>query len=79
MGKGKGWIVATSGDRPIREIAKDLADAGLAVGQVLEEIGSITGSADAKVVAKLRKVRGVVDVSPDTPIDIGPPGGRETW
>lgn len=79
MAKAKKWIITTSGDRSIHEIAKDLADAGLTDSQVLEAVGSITGSAGAKAVAKLRKVRGVVDVSPDFPVDVGPPDSSETW
>ena len=72
-------IVTASSDRPIHDIAKDLADAGLKDIQVLQEMGSIIGSAEDETVAKLRKVRGVKDVSPDIPIDIGPPDSRETW
>ncbi len=72
-------VIVTIGDRPIQDVAKDLADAGLKDPQVLEEIGSITGSAKEDVVPKLRKVRGVKDVSPDIPVYVGPPGARETW
>lgn len=79
MAKAKKWIITTSSDRSIHEIAKDLANAGLTGSQVLETVGSITGSAAAKTVAKLRKVRGVVDVSPDVPVDVGPPDSSETW
>lgn len=73
------WIVTLSGDRPIRTIAKELGTAGLTKQKVLKEIGSITGAASDKDVAKLRKVRGVADVSPSEPIDIGPPGSDKTW
>jgi len=79
MAKGKKVIVTTGGDRPIQDVARDLADAGLKGGQVLEEIGCITGSAEDDEVSKLRKVRGVKDVSPDISVDVGPPGSRETW
>jgi hypothetical protein len=79
MAKAKTWIITTSSDRPIRDIAKDLADAGLTRSKVLKEIGCITGSAGDKTVAKLRKVRGVVDVSPDVPVDVGPPDSSKTW
>ena len=75
----KEWIITVSGDRPIGAIAKDLGTAGLTKQQVLKEIGSITGAASAKDVAKLRKVRGVADVSPSEPINIGPPDSDETW
>ncbi len=79
MAKTKTWIITTGGDRPMRDIAKDLAVAGLKRGRVLKEVGSITGSAEDKAVAKLRKVRGVIDVSPDAPIDVGPPDSPNTW
>jgi hypothetical protein len=79
MPKHTTWIITTEPDRPIREIADDLAKAGLQDGVVLDEIGSITGTADEKVVSKLRKVRGVKDVSADSQIDIGPPDSSETW
>ncbi len=79
MAKKKIWIVTTENNRPIDDIAKDLADAGLKDIQVLQEIGSITGSSEEEAVAKMRKVRGVKDVSPDISIDIGPPDSRETW
>jgi hypothetical protein len=79
MAEKKTWIVTTSPDRPLDEILKDLADAGFVVGQSLAEIGCITGSASPKTAAKLRKVRGVIDVSPDTAVDVGPPDSPDTW
>jgi hypothetical protein len=72
-------VITTSGERPLREVARDLAKAGLNVSEVLDEIGSIIGTADDAAVKKLRKVRGVADVSHDTSVDIGPPGAPETW
>lgn len=79
MTKKKKWVITTSSDRPVYDIARDLADAGLKDIQVLKEIGIITGSAEDELVEKLRKVRGVKDISPDISIDIGPPGSHETW
>jgi uncharacterized protein with ACT and thioredoxin-like domain len=79
MAKEKKFIVTTGGDRPIQDIAKELADAGLKGVEVLQEIGSITGSAEEEAVAKLRKVRGIVDISQDVPVDVGPPGSSNTW
>ena len=79
MSESKGWVVTTSADRPINDIANDLKQAGFTVGSVLEEIGSITGAAAAETVNKLRSIPGVVDVSPDAPIDIGPPDSPVTW
>ncbi len=79
MAESKGWIVTTSGDRPLRDVAKDVADTGFAVGQVLDEIGIITGEGDDDLVERLRAIPGVADVSPETTIDIGPPGAPATW
>ena len=79
MGEKKGWIVTMSGDRAISEVKKDLEHAGFAVANVLEEIGSITGAAGDDIATKVRAIPGVADVSPDAPVDIGPPGSSETW
>jgi hypothetical protein len=73
------WNITTSSERSIHDIAKELADAGLHDSQILEEIGVITGSAEDAVAERLRQVRGVVDVSPSTPVDVGPPGSPVTW
>ena len=79
MAEAKSWVITISGDRPIQDIAKDLTDAGLLGAQVLEAINVITGKAADKSLGKLRKVRGVVGVSPDMPIDVGPPYTPNTW
>lgn len=79
MPESKKWIVTTSGDRPIYEVAKELTKTGFTVGNVLDEIGSITGDASEDVAQRLRSLPGVVDVSPDSPIDIGPPDTPVTW
>jgi hypothetical protein len=42
-------------------------------------VGSITGAAGEETVKKVRSIAGVVDVSPDHPIDIGPPDSPHTW
>lgn len=73
MAEKKGWVVTTSQDRTMDDVTKDLQKAGFTVDQVLEEIGSITGGAGEDVVEKVRAIPGVLDVSPDTPVDVGPP------
>ena len=79
MPASKGWIVTTSTDRPIGDITKALQSAGFQVNQVLEEVGSITGTASEEAVTKVKSIPGVVDVSPDTAVDIGPPDSPTTW
>ena len=78
MAKGKKWIVTTSPEK-VSDVKKRLAEAGFSVDQVLHEIGSITGTASDDVIKKVRSVDGVADVSPDHPIDIGPPDSPVTW
>lgn len=73
------WVVTTSGDRSLSDVKKELSTAGFAVDQVLDEIGCITGTASDDVANMLRAIPGVADVSPETPIDIGPPDAPETW
>lgn len=69
--KKESLVVTTSGKRSVHDVARDLKDAGFEVDQVLDSINVVTGKGDA---GKLRSVADVVDVSGDTPIDIGPPG-----
>ena len=66
-------IVTLSPGRRINDVARDLKAAGFEVNGVLDAIGVVTGRAAANLIPRLRKVRGVADVSPDHKIDIGPP------
>ncbi|MDP9194352.1 MAG: hypothetical protein M3P06_21860 [Acidobacteriota bacterium] len=77
--KAKTWVVTTSGDRPLKDVAKDLRKSGFKVDEVLDEIGCITGKGGEDVVKNARKVKGVADVSANAPIDIGPPNSSDTW
>jgi len=79
MVKSKKWIVTTSGDRPLSDIRKDLTSEGFAVVQVLDEIGCLIGDASDATAKRLRSVSGVADVSPNAPINIGPPDKKVTW
>ena len=79
MAKKKRWIVTTSGDRSLKDVQKNLVESGFTVDQVLGEIGAITGAAGDEIAEKLRKIPGIVDVSPEEQIDIGPPDAPVTW
>ena len=72
-------IVTVSKDHNINNVARDLKAAGLEVEEKLDAVGIVTGKAHAKSVGRLRKVRGVVDVSPDHKVDIGPPDAPTSW
>lgn len=74
------WIVTISGNRSLGDIRKELTEIGFDINQVLEEIGCITGKANAAIAGKARKIPGVADVSPEhPPIDIGGPDSSQTW
>ena len=73
------WVITTSADHPIGEITKAALAAGFTPKQVLTEIGCIIGHCDEQMVGKLRSIPGVVDVSPSTDVNIGPPGSPSTW
>jgi hypothetical protein len=73
------WIVTTSGERPVAEIAAALAKAGLEGVSVLAEIGVISGRCAKSKLSALRKVAGVSEIAPDAPVNIGPPGSPHTW
>ena len=79
MKKKENWIVTASPDMPLDDFAKQLTKAGFTVRDVLKEVGSITGSAEKATLAKIRNIRGIADVSPDMPIDVGPPESDKTW
>jgi hypothetical protein len=79
MAERKQWVVTLSHERPLDEVRRALADAGLEVEQVLEEIGVVTGHADPGFAEKGRAIPGVADVSLEGRIDLGPPGSPDTW
>ena len=68
-------VVIAEGDRPMHEITRDLHAAGFQVGDVLEAIGQVTGHAPANLKNRLKKIRGVKDVTgTHQDFNIGPPG-----
>ena len=75
----KSWIVTASGERPLRDVARDLEDHGFWVSRMFAGMNVITGDAAKGVIAKLRAIPGVAAIEPDAQIDIGPPGASETW
>ena len=76
--KKKDWVVTASG-RPLEEVAEELRKSGFKVGEVLHEIGLITGQGEDDVAEKLRKVKGVTNVSANVGADVGPPDSTDTW
>ncbi len=79
MAEQQRWVVTLSSDRPLADLRADLAGAGFSVEQELAEIGVVTGRCDESAAGKIRALRGVADVSRDSPVGIGPPGSPDTW
>lgn len=79
MTEAKKWIITTSPDHTIESIKQKLVEAGFSIDHVFDQIGSLSGTASDDVVEKVKSVDGVADVSPDHPIDIGPPDAPVTW
>jgi len=75
----KKWVVTLSNERSPEEVHSALTRAGMKVEQMLTEIGVVTAAGDDSCAERARQVPGVADVTPDKPIDIGPPGSRDTW
>lgn len=73
------WIVTLSGERPLADLKPELKAAGAKVGEAMDEIGVVSVECAEGAARKLRGIKGVSDVSPDHPIDIGPRGSADTW
>ena len=74
MGRHDFWRPAAR--RPQKE---KLTKSGIEVEQVLDEIGCVIGTASDDVVKQLRITPGVVDISQEPSVDIGPPDAPVTW
>jgi len=73
------WVVTLAPDRRAGDVATELAALGFTIGEILEEIGCITGTAPEDVVVRVRRIAGVADVAPDLQVNLGPPDGGQTW
>ncbi len=73
------WVITISSDCPIAQTVQELTKAGCSVQDVLAEIGVVIARCDGNSVPALRQLSGVIDVSPETKIDVGPPNSPVTW
>jgi len=74
------WVVTTdSAHRSMKDITDDLSKAGFEISQTLDEIGVVIGTGDKDMAQRWRSIDGVVDASPDSSVDIGPPDSGDTW
>ena len=66
-------MVTVSDDHDLSTVVEALRGAGLAVADVLAEIGVVTGTADGATMVALAAVPGVVEVEPQQEIQLPPP------
>ncbi|MET0396265.1 MAG: hypothetical protein ABW277_05545 [Longimicrobiaceae bacterium] len=71
MPENSTWIVAATQERPLDDVAKDLAGIGFEVQDVLREVGCIVGTASDEVAKAAEQVPGVAGISQDRPIHFG--------
>ncbi|HEX8275023.1 MAG TPA: hypothetical protein VF615_20475 [Longimicrobiaceae bacterium] len=71
MSETSTWIVAASEERPLEDVAKDLAELGFEVEDVLGHVRCIVGSATREVAKAAEQVPGVLGISQDEPIRFG--------
>jgi hypothetical protein len=69
VAESKPWVVTTSGDRPINEIAGEVVAAGFVIDEVFESLGIITGSATDSVAETVRAIPGVTVEPPAPPAE----------
>ena len=72
------WIVTTSGNPPLQDVARQLSGAGFAIEQVLDGSDALQGRPVRTWLRRCARSR-VADVSPEQSIDIGPPDAPVTW
>ncbi len=79
----RGFVITTDSTRPIDDVARELAAAGLDKVQTLREIGVIAGHAAGSAEARFRAIAGVSNVAFDAPVRVEPPESdpldRSTW
>jgi predicted TPR repeat methyltransferase len=73
------WVVTTTQERPIQDVARDLRDRGFKITETLDMIGCITGTAGADLIKIVRKIEGIADISADTNINLPPADEDLTW
>lgn len=77
MPENSRWIVAATEERPLDDVARDLAGIGFEVEDVLRAVGCIVGTAGDEVAKAAEKVPGVAGVSQDRPIHFGGSGSPD--
>jgi hypothetical protein len=67
------WVVTVAPGAPLEQVKDGLSGAGFTVVQVLDAIGIVIAHGSEKQAEQARLVGGVIDVSLEVQVDIGPP------
>lgn len=78
MAKASRWVVTISEDHYIKDVAEQLAALGMSKQHVLAEMGCITGAADPRVIPRMRKVEGVLEIEADIKIKLDSPDDKKS-
>lgn len=70
------WVVTVDASHPLERVVQELVRIGMRVRQVLALGGAIIAHGTDHQASEAREVSGVIDVSKDEPIDIGPPSAK---
>ena len=73
------WIITVKEGTNIQELTKKITLEGFKVDQVMDQIGCITGSADLKIIQKIRPFDEIVDISQNSSISLGDSDSSITW
>ncbi|MER7010252.1 hypothetical protein ABT324_02330 [Saccharopolyspora sp. NPDC000359] len=73
------WVVTVASGRALTDVASALAGHGFTDMQLHDQIGVIVGAAEEDVADDARAVSGVLDVSPEGQVDVGPPDAPLSW
>lgn len=79
MAKGTRWVVTIAEDHYIQDVAHELAALGMSRQTISAKVGSITGVADPKAVARMRRVEGVLEITPEVSQKMTPPDKNHAW
>ena len=80
MSSKQTFIIITTGNEPIQEIATQLKTKGFTIDSTLEAIGQIIAKGTDEMKKEAMQIKGVSDVLPShDDINIGTPGDNMTW
>lgn len=72
MADNLNWLVTVDHQVDIKAVASALTASGFVISQILDEVSCITGAIHSEKVPALQNIAGVIDISPDFPVQLDP-------